>query len=450
MRTRRFGAVSAALALATYRRRRVRRHRVRPPIRQPRVVVGRPRDLLVGARPRAGYQRRVRRSRARVVARAALLAVATAGLFAVTGGPALASHVSCGDTINPETSLDSELVDCEHNGIVIGADDITLELNGHTIDGDGELKEACAEDETCDVGVVNEGHPRVTIKGGSVREFRLAVLVLHASDNRLLQLSATRSILSGVVIVGSPGARVERNTVAANSLDADQAGVAVFASPHSRIARNSISDNGDIGVFGLGADDIAFESNVLSGNPGAGMLIEGDRNVFSRNRLSRSAEGITVGGDGNVITHNRLSDMHATPEGGGLGIFVAAGHDNVVDRNLVARANRAGIQVSLLPDELEGGPPAMNTVVRRNHLRGDGDGVFVLATAQDTLLERNHAMGSQDDGIDVDSSATTLAGNHAAHNDDLGIEAVAGVTDGGGNNASGNGDPAQCTNIACA
>jgi parallel beta-helix repeat protein len=128
---------------------------------------------------------------------------------------------------------------------------------------------------------------------------------------------------------------------------------------------------------------------------------------------------------------------------------VAAGHDNLIERNVPARASRVGIRVSLLPEELEGGPPAVNRVVRLNDVRGSRDGVFVLATAQDTLLEGNHAVGSEDDGIDVDSSATTLIGNHAVHNGDLGIEALVGVTDGGGNKASGNGNPAQCTSIAC-
>jgi hypothetical protein len=58
-------------------------------------------------------------------------------------------------------------------------------------------------------------------------------------------------------------------------------------------------------------------------------------------------------------------------------------------------------------------------------------------------------VGADDDGIDVDSSATTLIGNHAVHNGDLGIEAVPGVTDGGGNHAAANGNPAQCTNVDC-
>jgi nitrous oxidase accessory protein NosD len=374
-----------------------------------------------------------------------VLLLAVGGYLVLGAGQASASHVSCGDTITASTTLDSDLVNCPGNGIVIGADGITLDLNGHTIDGDEP--EEC--NEVCDFGVANFEHADVTIKGGSVREFALALIVGGAPNNRLVHLSLTRSTFSGALIFESPGARFERNTVVANGLNTDQAGVGVFSSPDSRIARNEISDNGDIGVFGLEADDIVFERNVLSGHPEAAFLIEGSRNVFTRNRLTRNAEGITVGGDENVITRNHVSDVPLSEEGGGLGIFVAAGHDNLVTRNVVVRAARVGIQVSLLPDELEGGLPAVNTVVRHNVLRGNRDGIFVLETAQNTLIQDNLALASEDDGIDVDSPLTTLTGNHALHNGDLGIEAVFGVSDGGGNKAHGNGNPAQCTNVAC-
>jgi hypothetical protein len=385
------------------------------------------------------------------VSRLLVLALVVAGLTVLGAGSALASHVGCGDTITADTTLDSDLVNCPNNGIVIGADNITLDLNGHTLDGDGQLTEDCGDDEICDDGVVNDGHSGVTIEGGSVREFALGVLVVGARHNRLLDLSVTRNMFPGLVVANSPRAQVERNVVAANGLHTDEAGVVLFAAPHSRIARNSILDNGDIGLFSQVANDTVFERNLLSGNPEAGMLIEGDRNLFRHNRLSRNGEGITVGGDRNAIIRNDVSDSRAglPGEGGGLGVFVAAGRDNLVERNIVVRTDRAGIQVSLLPEELEGGPPAVNTVVRRNHLRSNQDGVFVQTTARGTRIEGNHAVGADDDGIDVDSPATTLIGNHAVHNGDLGIEAVPGVTDGGGNHAAANGNPAQCTNVAC-
>ena len=94
--------------------------------------------------------------------------------------------------------------------------------------------------------------------------------------------------------------------------------------------------------------------------------------------------------------------------------------------------------------------PTAGNRIRRNLIRGTAvDGLLVEATATDTLLERNVAIGAGDDGIDVNNAATTLTHNVAVHNGDLGIEAVAGVTDGGGNHAAANGNPAQCTNVAC-
>ena len=69
--------------------------------------------------------------------------------------------------------------------------------------------------------------------------------------------------------------------------------------------------------------------------------------------------------------------------------------------------------------------------------------------AAGTLLSRNLAVHSGDDGIDVRAAGTTVTRNIAIANHDLGITAVPGVIDGGRNRAAGNGNPAQCTNIAC-
>ena len=59
-----------------------------------------------------------------------------AGVVALSGAEA-ASNVSCGDTITTDTTLDHNLVNCPNNGIIIGANNITLDLNYHTIDSDG-------------------------------------------------------------------------------------------------------------------------------------------------------------------------------------------------------------------------------------------------------------------------------------------------------------------------
>ena len=66
-----------------------------------------------------------------------------------------------------------------------------------------------------------------------------------------------------------------------------------------------------------------------------------------------------------------------------------------------------------------------------------------------SLLKRNVALRSGDDGFDIVSDRVELARNRAVRNADLGIEAAPGAIDGGGNVARENGDPLQCTNIIC-
>jgi parallel beta-helix repeat protein len=367
--------------------------------------------------------------------------------LAVGAGPAFASHVSCGAIITSDTTLDSDLTNCPANGIVIGADDITLDLNGHTIDGDGVL--GCDEFYACDFGVDNTaGHDGVTIENGSIREFATAVFVLDASDNRLRRLSASHNILGGLLLIAAPGARIEHNSISANGLTTDQAGLIVFESSGIRIDGNAVRDNGDIGMFLIGLSDSRVERNSLSGNPEAGMILDGSGNEVSGNRVSRNGDGLVVSGDGNIVVRNHVSDTTGCPDGCGFGISLEGGTGNLIAHNIVTRAREAGIRVADF--ESEGGPPAIDNVVRRNLVRdSETDGLLVEATATDTLLERNIAIGAGDDGIDVDSAATTLTRNLLLRNGDLGIEAVPGVIDGGGNQAHGNGNPAQCLNVAC-
>jgi parallel beta-helix repeat protein len=364
--------------------------------------------------------------------------------------PAASPQPKCGDKITADTTLHHDLIDCTNNGIVIGADGITLDLNGHTIDGDGKLLATCPRNKICDVGVVSLGHDGVTVVGGSLGEFALGGLVGNASRPHLLGLSSSGNRFAGAEIFNSPRTLVRDSKFVGNGLHTDQAGLGLHDSPDGRFLRNSFGHNGDIGMFVDGSNRNRIEGNVFSRNPEAAILMEeGSGNEMRRNHLSRNGEGFTVAGNRNVIARNRVSDSRA-PGVAGVGIFVAAGRDNVIARNVVGGSSKAGIVVGLFPRETGGHPSGVATVIRGNRLRrGNLDGLLVRKTALGTVLRRNRAHGSKDDGFDVESRTATLAGNSAVGNADLGIEAVRGVIDGGGNRASGNGDPRQCTNIAC-
>lgn len=385
--------------------------------------------------------------------RAAHTAFLLAVLAAILApGPASANQaqpVRCGDTITRDTRLKNDLVNCPRNGIVIGADDITLDLNGHTIDGDGVV--GCEELYACDFGVDNTaGHHGVTIKDGSIREFATAVVVIGANHNRLRRLSSSHNILGGVLLIESPDARIERNSISANGLTTDQAGLIVFDSSGVRIEGNSVRDNGDIGMFLIGLSDSQVERNSVSGNPEAGIIVEGNGNAVSRNRVSRNGDAVVVTGDGNSVARNEVVDVLGFPDdpGSGFGILIDGGSDNVLEGNDIRNVAGIGIRVTAFDADATGF--AQRNTVRDNRVVHIGlDGIRVDTTATGSLLTRNVAISAGDDGIEVDHATSSLRRNSANRNGDLGIEAVAGVTDLGGNTARGNGNPLQCQNVFC-
>jgi parallel beta-helix repeat protein len=376
----------------------------------------------------------------------AVSAAATPTAQAIVGTEA--SHVTCGQLITTDTKLDNDLVNCPNNGLVIGADDVTLDLNGHVIDGDGTEFASCPPDEPCDLGVVDLDHHGVTIKGGTIREFGFGALVVGASDSRITRLVLSNNLRAGLLVVGSSHSEIDAVTASANGLTTDFSGVAIFDSDELTIAKNAVFENGDIGFFIVGLENSRIEKNSISGNlePEAAIILEGSGNVLSENRASGNQDGIIVFGDANTIAGNLLSGA-GCPGECGFGVSLEGGSRNVIKGNTVADFHQAGISVRSF--EEFGGLPTVATTVRGNLVRGSFDGVLVDSTAVDTMLEENVAIGAGDDGIDVDSAATTVTRNLALRHGDLGIEAVPGVTDGGGNKAHANGNPAQCTNVSC-
>jgi parallel beta-helix repeat protein len=363
--------------------------------------------------------------------------------LALGAGPAFASHVSCGDVITADTTLDSDLVDCPNHGIVIGADGITLDLNGHLVDGDGAPAAGCdPQMEPCDFGVFNDGRNGVTVRNGSVREFAVGVLfgtaTGRARHNRVLDISSTGNQFNGLGIF-SQVRSVVRNSSGNGSLDPEGNGLALGDSVHVRILNNSFRQNAHLGLVTFESNRNLIKGNRFVRNADEGILMEGgERFQIRRNRFV--GDDITLGpGTRNVIAYNRVSRPND-------GIRVEMGHDNLVAHNVVLDARHVGITLGI-HDPFIGGA---RNVVAGNVVRGSRvDGIVVVEKDHGSLLAGNLVIGSGDDGIDVDSRTTTLTGNRARRNGDLGIEAVFGVTDGGRNAARGNGNPLQCTNVAC-
>jgi parallel beta-helix repeat protein len=373
-------------------------------------------------------------------------AIVVLAIVALSAGEAEAHHVGCGDTITTDTTLDGDLADCPNNGVVIGADDITLDLNGHTVDGDGELIDPCPKQAFCDTGILNDRHDGVTITGGTVTQFGTGAAALGVRDNQVRGLEASENTLNGLLIGESSRSRVIESSASANGLATDYPGIAVFGSNHIQITGTTSTGNGDLGLFVAGSDHNRFTRNTLSDNPEAGAIIEGDRNEVSRNRVARNGDGIVLSGSANTVARNRVLKSRGCRPGCGVGISLEDGRGNQIRGNEIRDALKTGIRLRSFVKRQE----LRDNVVRSNRVLDAGrNGLHVDSTGSHTLLARNYVSGAGHDGIQVKSRTATLTRNHASNNADLGIAAVAGVTDGGGNVASGNGDGRQCTHVAC-
>lgn len=196
--------------------------------------------------------------------------------------------LQCGDTITADTTLDRDLTDCPSNGIVIGADGITLDLNGHTISGDGKLVRRCPRKRICDVGVGNDDHTGVTVRGGSVRGFAIGVGVFRGRNNRFAELRSSRNQWFGFVIAGS-SRTVIRDSSSFDNPRPDGDGLGVFMSHDLRIVHNSFRRNGQLGIHIENSTRNLVKGNLLSRNGDMGIFLEAD--AIRSGRIGACATG---------------------------------------------------------------------------------------------------------------------------------------------------------------
>jgi parallel beta-helix repeat protein len=398
------------------------------------------------------------------------------GAIATTAVPAAQAkrhaHLVCGQTITTSTRLSEDLTGCGATGLVIGADGITLDLHGHAIRG---------VNAAASIGIVIDGHRRVTIRNGTVSDFFDAGVSFHAAPHGAVQrLHIVRIGAGGVEPQASTGIRIDHapgtrvtDSVVANAVKAFQSdGVDVLTSPGTLIRGNRLVRNAWNGAVVLFSPHSRVAGNVLDGNGNNGLEVNGasDRTAVVRNLARHNTQfGLVVGSvQGARVTGNRVSGN------GAAGLFFFDLIASLVTDNR-AQANEIGIQLEggqfgshgngVLHNRADGNRDSGILVegADRNRVvgneargnRGKGGGGIVIAAAHGNDVRRNVTERNVDSGILVvedtpgDADGNILARNRANRNGGHGINAVAGTIDGGGNRARLNATPPQCVGVGC-
>jgi parallel beta-helix repeat protein len=335
-----------------------------------------------------------------VVALALGLSALPATAFAGGGGGA-----DCGATITSSTKLRADLTNCPGDGLVVGADNIRLDLGRRTIDGSGAAGSQ---------GIRLAGRRGVTITGGTIQEFATGIGFDASDGNRVSGVSVRGSALRGIDVLGGSDGNVfervrasgnrtglavtesQRNVVRCGAfVDNAVTGVLLFGASRNQIGGNQIARNGGNGIAAVEAsNDNRVLGNSVQGSETGLIVDNSDRNLLSLNRVTGGGDGVLVAGSGNTVAGNIVDRSAGGCETcSGWGIGVTTGDGNVVKANVVSR--------------------------------------------------------SVADGINVSAAGTWVGLNVALKNGALGISAVAGAVDGGRNVASGNVNAAQCAGVVC-
>jgi parallel beta-helix repeat protein len=304
--------------------------------------------------------------------RRALVTLVTLTLVVLGATPA-AANAACGDVVMTDLKLTHDLTCGSNNGLIAGASDIVIDLNGHTITGDGTGNRSGVS--------VRAPHSGVVVRNGVIDGFFEGVVLDSNGGNHVWGLTLLNNG-RGINLANTDDNLVEKNDIRDSTGDAIRLG----GSDDNVIQKNHTSG----GPFGISVadgsnDNTVAENDVVSGKAGFSFGIS----VFSNS-------------DGNVVEKNYVTGM------ANEGIQVESFSDNtVVSKNHSSSNGTDGILVE--------GPTPMGTVIDKNTTNDNGDD-GIDADSAATTLAKNQADDNGDLGIDAVAGVADGGGNRASGN----------------------------------
>ncbi len=347
----------------------------------------------------------------RIITVATVTAVGTVGsALAIPAAASAAATVMCGSTITTNTTLTADVGPCLGDGLIIGANNVTLNLNGHRVFGTFVQRPPFPISTAIGqvVGIRFQQVHGSSVKNGENFHFAAGVSIEGGSGNVVKGLSDHDNFGpgfgqcgDGILISDSNKNTVAHNTVARN---APYSGISVLQfSNYNRIIQNTVSDNSFTGedfsikIEGPNATHNDIEYNTVTGSGASGIGIQPSCHdvVF----LPGTPPNPTCDGDvsnsdtivrGNVANHNGFSFAQ-----GGSGISVFAGANSHVlqpTREIIEFNVTSGNHVDGI--HLQGG--VCDDLFRANGLNDPRR----CATTHNTL-DNNLSVGNGNDGINL-------------------------------------------------
>jgi len=322
------------------------------------------------------------------------MVLTTSPALAQTATPTAAARtttVSCGQVVTTSIKLAADVGPCPADGIVVAADGVTVDLNGHRVFG-----MAAPEAKGDYAGIRLRRTTGATVKGGEVDHFAAGVVVQRGSANTV------QGVFVHDNITVCPLREVHTQLL---GLLGD--GITLLSSRDSRVVGNRALHNGPFSGISVVGETSAASGKLIGPAPTGNTVIG---NVVDDNSTCRPDMGIRLEGPGaahNTVAFNRVE--HSTSEGivvlpvlrrdiSGFGTTCGdpiafpklplcpllsppnpANSDNLISgntsvANAVGRA-LAGISLLAFPDTIN---PERNTVRDNRVERNGGSGIAII------------------------------------------------------------------------
>lgn len=318
---------------------------------------------------------------------ASLTVVGTA--YAHHGPAAVTDPVTaCGQIVTANLTLTHNVGPCVGHGLVVAASNVTINLNGFTITGDGPATEGAG-----DAGILLDGVSNVVVTSSATAK------------------GTVRLFNAGVVIDGGSGNTVQNLAVVSNqALGKDG---------------TYLTDLGE-GIQVTNSDSNVIRANDIKENTGyAGITLLGDSDS---NKIGN--DGVAGNGnDANHVENNDEADSIFAKQTSGIRLELLSAtvcpNDNVIDGNKVELNGNDGVQMFNC---------ATGNVVINNTIEDNGrDGVHLFPGANNNHIGvtaggvagantiKENGTETLGDGINVGGSNNKVKNNTVQNNEEDGI-----------------------------
>jgi parallel beta-helix repeat protein len=229
--------------------------------------------------------------------------------------------LSCGQTVTVSVALTADMSCPGSDGLGIGANGIVVNLNGHTIRGDGTH-----------TGVLDSGHTGVVIENGTVDGFNYGILLQPGASGTVQNVRSQTSVIgidalgnsmlisgdyalgsgTGILVADGSGAKVIGNWAESSASD----GIDVEDATGVSVTGNKATNNIGSGIVLFNSTGLV-SGNVADGNSNSGIVLNSvgsgvksaltasnNRADFNQGDGILSSEGGSNDGGGNVVQDN--------------------------------------------------------------------------------------------------------------------------------------------------